>query len=270
LFQANEMQVLSIEADIDELQNDIEHYRDLVLDKHHEALSWETKYKLVEETLRWRKDEKAMESEIGQMKSEIHRMQIRYNHLKKAQDKLVQDLDLCILHREQIFHTANIKTALKASKQKKFQASLAQQKVENLQNKIKSLKHEIKRVEEGELADLINERDTLFKAVATMQNQLKQEAEDMKGICSRIEEEKLRKYFNLEQIVRKQQRSKYYRHLITSRVPPKITRSEISIEADIQKQMEINENMTELLQTLADEFPEISHWFNKIAQILRD
>ncbi|KRK05112.1 uncharacterized protein Dyak_GE29129, isoform C [Drosophila yakuba] len=111
-LKITELKILKLEGKIIELQNEIELYKDFVIDNHRETLSWETKYKMLEETIKWAKKERSVKGEIGLMKTEIHRMNIRYSQLKRAQESLVLDLEHCVMHREQIFVNASVKEHL--------------------------------------------------------------------------------------------------------------------------------------------------------------
>lgn len=48
------------------------------------------------------KEERKGGGDIGMMKSEIHKMEMRLSQLKKFQHKLIQDMEFCIGRREHI------------------------------------------------------------------------------------------------------------------------------------------------------------------------
>lgn len=266
------MNVLRLEEEINELQTDIEHHKDIVLDKHREALSWETKYKLIEETLRWRKEESSLDSELGTMRTEIHRMQIRHQQLKRAQEKLVGDLDHCVMHREQIFVLASTKEnqASKPSKVNKQTSTTVQYKINDLRNKLKQIQTEITMVSDQQRVQAQFEYQRIQEDIKKLRHEVEQETSQDKLIRAEIEQGMLLKYQNLENIIRKQNRAKSYRRLNASTQPLKLPRSEVAIQAQMQKQTEMNDQLTDVIQTINVEYPEKQSFFTKLLQILKD
>ncbi|KRF81690.1 coiled-coil domain-containing protein 40 [Drosophila virilis] len=265
-----EMSTLKLEKDINELLNEIELSKDLVLDYHREALSWETKHKLIEETIDWTKTERSLNGEIGAMKVEIHRMTIRFNQLKRAQEKLVQDLEHCVMHREQIFVNATVKEHVDAKKKKYKNASQAQMKLEEVRNKTKVIQNEITYLSENRLMSDINNIERMVYILRKTQNDLQEVTNKDAGIRAQIEEALLSKHANLEQIIRKQNRAKAFRRLSNLKGQHKIVRSESSIQTQFEGQTEMNDTLMEIVQTLSRDYPEKKSFFAKIIHFLKE
>lgn len=266
------MNVLKLEQDINELQCEIEHYKDVVLDKHRESLSWETKYKLIEETLRWRKEEGTLDSELGTMRTEIHRMQIRHQQLKRAQEKLIQDLDHCVMHREQISVSASNKQTLEQSKPTRTRQSTSsiQYKINDMRNKLKQLQSEICLLSDQQIVQVNIEYQRIEDEIKRLRSEIEQETSQDGQIRSNIESGLLLKHQNLENIVRKQNRAKSYRRLNASTQPLKLPRSEATILGQMQKQIEVNDHLTDAIQALYSDHPEKQSFFNRLLQILKN
>lgn len=264
------MSTLKLEKDINELLNEIELSKDLVLDRHREALSWETKHKLIEETIDWTKTERSLNGEIGAMKIEIHRMTIRLNQLKRAQEKLVQDLEHCVMHREQIFVNASVKEHVDAKKKKYKNASQAQIKLDEVRNKSKAIQNEIIFLSEKRITDNINNIERMVYILRKNQNDLKEVSSKDASIRAQIEDALLLKHFNLEQIIRKQNRAKAFRKLNQTKGQHKIVRSESSIEQQLQAQIEMNDTLMEIVQTLTNDYPEKKSFFSKLFNFLKE
>ncbi|ALC39178.1 l-2-41Ab [Drosophila busckii] len=265
-----EVDTLRLEKEIGELQNEIELNKDFVLDSHREALSWETKHKLIEETINWTKTEKSLNGEIGAMKIEIHRMNIRFNQLKRAQEKLVQDLEHCVMHREQIFVSATVKEHVDAKKKKLKNSSQAQVKLDELRNKAKSVQNEINFLSDKRLVDDISNIERMVYILRKIQIDLKQVTDKEESICAQIEEATLLKHANLEQIVRRQTRAKAFRRLSVSKSQQKPLRSESSMQLQLQNQIEMNDTLMEIVQTLTADYPDKKNFFTKVVHILRE
>ncbi|KAL9925049.1 lethal (2) 41Ab [Glossina fuscipes fuscipes] len=270
-LKTNEMNVLNLEEEINELHKEIGRYKDIVLDKHRECLSWETKYKLIEETLRWRKDESALESELGTMRNEIHRMEIRYQQLKRTQEKLIIDLEHAVMHREQIFMVATIKTNIESQEHRLKQSNQSlEQKLIAMRRKLKQTRRDLKQLAEHQIIDAQHERQQIKDDIKRLHAEMEQEAAEDKKTLQEIEQSLLKKHQNLEIIVRKQSRAKAYRRLTSSSQTVKPPRSESSMQAQKEKQTEINENLVEIIQAFMAETPEKTSFFMKLLQILRD
>ncbi|XP_068149439.1 LOW QUALITY PROTEIN: coiled-coil domain-containing protein 40 [Drosophila tropicalis] len=265
-----ELDLLNLEGDITEIQSEIELHKDLVIENHRECLSWETKYKLIEETIRWSKAERSVGGDIGVMKNEIHRMNIRYNQLRRAQEKLVQDLEHCVIHREQIFVNATVKEHIGAKLNKKNYSSQMQVKINEVRNKLKVVQNEITHLAERRLIDDVNNIERMIYMLRRIQNDLKDVNEEDCSIQVQIEDGTLLKHANLEQIIRKQNRSKAYSRLNFRKSQQKLPRSEITIQLHTDKQNDVNFTMLEMVQTLVMDYPEKKSFFNKVLHVLKN
>lgn len=99
----SELACLQIEADISDIEEDKVTLSKHVIEVNREYLEWEKKLQLVKETLSNVKEERSEGGEVGNMRQEIHKMQVIYSQLKRAQEKLIKDLDHCISRRESIY-----------------------------------------------------------------------------------------------------------------------------------------------------------------------
>ncbi|XP_034669435.1 coiled-coil domain-containing protein 40 [Drosophila subobscura] len=265
-----ELGILKLEGVISELRNTIELHKDLVIENHREALSWESKYKLLEETIRWSKTESSLNSEKGVMKTEIHRMNIRYIQLKRAQEKLVQDLEHCVMHREQIFVNATIKEHVKAKVIKLQTASQTQVRLDELRNRATLIHNEIAFLSETRLTDDVNKIERMIYMLRRIQSDLNNIIEDDANIRTQIENAHLSKHANLEKIIRKQTRAKAYRRLKQIKSIQSSVRSEMAVEQLSQKQSDMNSKLMELVQNLMIDYPTKIIFFTKINQILKE
>lgn len=141
----DEMSVIQLENELISISNEIVELKRAVLDRHHEALNWETKWKMIEEAKRQNDEEYAKSGEIGSMKMEIRRMEVRLGELKRAQEKLVADMELCVHHREHIFDQANMRNKLPHKKSKLVDTM--QYRFNQLQSKLIQVNGEVKEIE---------------------------------------------------------------------------------------------------------------------------
>ncbi|XP_055598841.1 coiled-coil domain-containing protein 40 [Uranotaenia lowii] len=260
-----EMTVLNLEQDLKDLGKEIDECKQEVLEKHREALSWETKYKMSAEAKKFKDDEAAQNSEIGIMKAEIHRMQVRYAQLKRMQEKLVSDLENTVHHREHIFDSVNAREKVYGSKFKT--KSTMQHKINELKNKLKLVFGEISDTEKN-LVEIDTAQKLLQADIENKKVQIDEEKIQTSLIKAEIEQATLLKQENLDYIVRHQYRARRYRSFTNANQLPKF-RNEILIQADLQRQREINESIVGIVENLIHDFP--AHKFNlsKILQTLK-
>lgn len=184
-LRVDERSLVELENELKNIENEIDGLKRVVLDKHNEALSWETKWKMVEQAKRQNDAEYAKSGEINAMKSEIHRMEVRYSELKRAQEKLVSDMELCVHHREHIFVQANMRSKLPHKKSKLIDTM--QYRVNELQSKLKQILSEINAIEkqtnsvlavqqslENDLQKISLEIDSEKAQYILMQNEIEQ------------------------------------------------------------------------------------------------
>ena len=70
------MDVIKLEYELVEIEEDSQSLTEELMEKNREALAWEAKWKLAEETKQNVNSEKSQGGEIGNMKMEIHRMNV--------------------------------------------------------------------------------------------------------------------------------------------------------------------------------------------------
>ena len=189
---------------------EIEDFKNQVKDKHYEALSWETKFKMALEAKKMRDDELAKCSEIGIMKSEIHRMEVKYAHLKKVQEKMVQALENSVYHRDHIYDAANVREK-KTGTNIKTQSNI-KHKLNEMQNKLKIINSELvatqRQFKEFQMREKEN-REEILKSEQDIQNEKMQDC----LLQTDIKQSVLLKQQNLENIVSRQKRAKRYKML---------------------------------------------------------
>nr|XP_040236568.2 coiled-coil domain-containing protein 40 [Anopheles coluzzii] len=260
-----EMAVLNLEQELKDLGKEIEDCKQEVLEKHREALSWETKCKMSSEAKKFKDEETTQNSEIGIMKAEIHRMQVRYGQLKRMQEKLVHDLENTVHHRENIFESVNAREKVFGGKFKT--RSTMQHKINELKNKLKVVFSEISQAEKS-LLEIDTAQKLLQAEIENKKHQIEEEKLQTNLIRAETEQASLLKQENLDYIVRHQYRARRYRALANAQQLPKF-RNEILIQADLQRQREVNENIAAVVETLQQDFPVQKYNLNKILQLLK-
>lgn len=261
-----EMTVMSLEQKLVDLGRELEDFKQMVKDKHYETLSWETKFKMAQEAKKMRDDELAKSSEIGIMKSEIHRMQVKYAQLKKVQEKMVQALEHSVYHRDHIYDAANMREKKTGSKVKT--QSNIKHKLNEMQNKLKIINSELSATQR-QFRDFECREAEIKEEIAAKEQDIQSEKVQDCLLQTEIEQSLLLKQQNLENIVKRQKRAKRYRVLQTCTYLPKMKPDAI-MEAELQRQEEIHENLVGILESLQRDFPAQKFAIEKIFQTLKN
>lgn len=260
-----EMEVLRIEQELCDLGQELLTFKEDVKTRHYETLSWETKFKMANEAKKMRDDELANCSEIGIMKAEIHRMEVRYAQIKKLQERMSIALENSVYHRDHIYDAANIrekKTGTKA----KTQSNL-KHKLNEMQNKLKIINTDLG-ASHRQLKEFEAREQEIKNQIAAKEQDIQNERMQDCLLQTEIEQSLLLKQQNLENIVRRQKRAKRYKTLQTCTYLPKM-KSEGVMEVELQRQEEIHENLVGILESLQRDFPTHKFAIDKIFQTLK-
>jgi coiled-coil domain-containing protein 40 len=261
-----ETNVIEMEQNLIELGQELDELKDEVKEKHYQALSWETKFKMATEAKKMRDEELANSSEIGIMKSEIHRMEMKYAQLKKTQERMVQALESSVHHRDHIYDAANTREKKTGTKIKTH--SNIKHKMSEMQNKLKIINGDLIATQR-QVLDIQRREEELKEEIASREQDIQTEQMQDCLLQTEIEQSLLLKQKNLETIVLSQKRVKRYKLLQTCTYLPKI-KSENAIEHEFERQEEIHENLVSILEKLQKDFPTHKFQIDKIYQTLRN
>lgn len=106
LLREHEMEAFELEQDLTKLEEEKERLFTVLHEAHDQNLQWEKKVHLAKEL----KDniKKEQETSLSGLKLAIHHMQVRFNELSRAQEKLMVDLERSIEHRDTIIQRADL------------------------------------------------------------------------------------------------------------------------------------------------------------------
>lgn len=132
-----EVECIRLESESEDLEKEKEQVSKELLDINRTVLAWEKKFQMANETKKSFEAEKGAEGEMGAMQNEIHRMTVRYGQLKRAQEKLSQDLQFTLIRRESFWLKAE--SSEKRTTGKAKNRIVVQHKLQTLRDKIKKL-----------------------------------------------------------------------------------------------------------------------------------
>ncbi|XP_049802004.1 coiled-coil domain-containing protein 40 [Schistocerca nitens] len=257
---------LQLEAEISDLVKEKADLAEMLLDNQRENLAWEKKVQMALETKHNIRMEKGTEGEIGAMKNEIHRMQVRYTQLCHAQEKLVQDLEHCVTRREAIVNGAIAKEKRSTRAIHNTKVSF-QKKLDDLRSKIKQKDSETRHAERTVIERKKRHEDVLQR-LTEKQAQLKQLEEVTQQIDKQLQDGQLQKHQNLELLVRRQRKAKMFGDVKAGK-HRLLYRTEHALDAETQRQKSINTDLISVVESLLSDFPALHYDLTKVLNTLR-
>lgn len=173
-----ELECIKLESTISDNEREKEQLSKDLIEISRDVMVWEKKFQMANETKKSIDEEKSAGGEIGAMQNEIHRMTVRYGQLKKAQDKLTQDLQYTLMRRENVWVAAE-------SAEKRFAMGKTKTKVA-LQRKIETIREKIKKCQQEKNA--IHEKiHNSNKLEDEMKEDIKYTTEEIEKISKEID-----------------------------------------------------------------------------------
>jgi predicted nucleic acid-binding Zn-ribbon protein len=214
-----------------------------------QIMLWEKKTQLARET------RTAVDSEVGQgemraMRSEIHRMQVRYSQLMKQQEKMIQDMEKAVSRRDTILTRGEAQSKMK--KKTMTKGTFERQMVE-MKKKIKQTINEANACD-SEIRTLREHQQTLSEQLEEKQvkcQQLQGVSDTLDGDIERCLEIKQK---NLSELLARQQRMKYYQQVKEGKYTM-LCRTPTALELESHKQDDRLQALTAIVDRLNTEFP---------------
>ncbi|XP_049823494.1 coiled-coil domain-containing protein 40 isoform X2 [Aethina tumida] len=260
-----ELECLRIQAETAELENEKVTLSKDLLDLNRQILEWEKKIIMTKETKENIKESQSESGELATMKSEVHRMKVRYSQLKKAQEKLVTDLEQCVVRRTSLFLLTD--AAEKKTGENKSKYTYAK-KIQDLSNKLKKTENEIEDVQR-QIDAINNEAESINKSKDDIDGdiaEIKKEAEQM---MKETETMKTNRQLKFELLLMQQKKLALYTELSKGRTPYTVCRTQEQLTSEYSKQKDVNNKLTKIVENLTSDFPDFSEVFTRIFNTLR-
>uniref|UniRef100_A0A8C8B1D3 Coiled-coil domain containing 40 n=1 Tax=Otus sunia TaxID=257818 RepID=A0A8C8B1D3_9STRI len=186
-----------------------------LLEAEHQIMLWEKKIQLARE-MRAAVDSETGQGEVQAMRTEIHRMQVRYGRLMKQQEKLIRDMEASVSRREAIAVRAEgqNKTDKKRVTKRDFHRGR-----EELRKKISETQKNTQGCNKT-LLELESTQASLSAAFSEKQQELLRLQAECHGLDSDAERLRDEKQWNLLEIVAYQTRQKHLQALKEGKYTP--------------------------------------------------
>ncbi|XP_016844861.1 coiled-coil domain-containing protein 40-like isoform X2 [Nasonia vitripennis] len=261
-----EMELIKLQTDIKHLHDEKVTLKQELKSAQQESLSWEKKVQLANETNKSYKEERNTGGDIAMMKSEIHKMEMRLSYLRKAQEKLVQDMEFCISRRDNIIDEAMAREK-KNPKSQHNQRIVLRKRLDDQKAKIKQITKETKQIE-NKIGNIDAEQKKLLDYLNEGQKLLRQNEDIVPDIEKQIMEAELIKHHNLEVLVRKQRKVSMLQDMKNGRYKP-VIKNEMALNEEWQNQQDVNNHLKIIMQQTEHDFPLLKNHIRKILLTLQ-
>ncbi|KAF6040311.1 CCDC40 [Bugula neritina] len=260
-----ELNSIQMQAKLDSLKEEKERLLNSLVESERQIMLWEKKTQLARET-RAAVDSEVGQGEISAMKSEIHRMEVRYAQLMRQQEKMIQDMEKAVSRRDTIVTRGDAQAKIAArskSKDKTVTKGTFQRQQAELKKKIKATIQDAQSCDD-ELQGLRNDQKQLGQMLETKQircRELESNADSLDGDIERQLEMKQR---NMADLVAKQQKTKYYMQ-IKDRKYKRLVKDDDLLESEKEKQIDKMQSLSNIVERLQEEFPHLQPHLRKVS-----
>ncbi|CAL1527056.1 unnamed protein product [Lymnaea stagnalis] len=248
-LQGAELESIQFQARLDGIKDEKERLLNSLVEAERQIMLWEKKTQLARET------RAAVDSEIGQgemraMRSEIHRMQVRYSQLMKQQEKMIQDMEKAVSRRDTILTRGDAQSKMK---KKVVTKGIFERQMGEIRKKIKQTIQEANACD-GEIQELRDHQQVMSEQLEQKQincQQLQGASDSLDGDIDRTMEIKQR---NLTELLARQQKMKYYQQVKEGKYIM-MCRTPSSLELESRKQEDRVQALSAIVDRLNSEFP---------------
>ncbi|XP_065223460.1 coiled-coil domain-containing protein 40-like [Planococcus citri] len=254
-LKESEQETLVTVEEIENLEKSKKSLEEKLLELQREDLEWEKKIKLANEMKRNIMQDESENGDIGTMKTEIHRMEIRYAQLKKAQESLVSDLESCVSKRDNIIgkniaKEKNEKNAIKVEK-------TLSTKIRNLQNKISKMEKELK-CRQDEYSTLEKENIHLMEKMKKAEMEIEDLQNADQEFDVKMKEALIQKQMNLEVLVAKQKFADFLYSVKAGKIKG-FNQNEEVVQNNYLKHQSFNSDLCNVLESLCNDYPNLKY-----------
>ncbi|XP_046960067.1 coiled-coil domain-containing protein 40 [Vanessa cardui] len=252
-----ETEIIQMEEDIEAFEKEKINLTQELDRVQREALIWQRKGMLAVDLKRNIQNAKSAAGEIGQMRAEIHRMEVRREQLRKTGEKLGEDLALYVTRRE----TALEKNRAAAAVEKAHGTSQTSQS--SYYHKLRLAKADVARVtkdlsdSKSQLEQLLKEQERVDREVAETSAANAQLEERIATLLQESREAEKQKQWLLERLVRSQRLGSELATAI-KRQSVRVKKPKSVVLSEYNQALALNERLNQIVTALANEYPHLN------------
>ncbi|KAM9211711.1 coiled-coil domain-containing protein 40-like [Leptosomus discolor] len=249
-LKAAEKESVEMQEKHSQLTEEKERLLNSLVEAEHQILLWEKKIQLTRE-MRAAVESESGHGELHAMRTEIHRMQVRYGQLMKQQEKMIRDMEASVSRREVI--------ALCGEGQNKRDKKLVPKSVfhckkQELRKKISKAQKNVQDCN-ATLLELESAQASLGAAFLEKQRELRRLGAECDGLDADAEARRNRKRRNLLEIVSYQTRRKHLQALKEGTYTP-LCRTEQAWRNEHQKLRHRLQTIDAIVQQIQQDHPQ--------------
>uniref|UniRef100_A0A8C4Y3Z7 Coiled-coil domain 40 molecular ruler complex subunit n=1 Tax=Gopherus evgoodei TaxID=1825980 RepID=A0A8C4Y3Z7_9SAUR len=257
-LKAAERESIEMQEKLDRLHEEKERLLNSLVEAEHQIMLWEKKIQLAKE-MRAAVDSETGQGEIRAMRTEIHRMQVRYSQLTKQQEKMIRDMEAAVSRRETIMIRGEGQSKMD---KKHFTKSDFHHKTQELRKKIK----ETQKVSRT-ITELENTQKSLSISLLEKQQQLSSLQAEADVLDADIEQLQDKKRWNLSEIVAYQNRQKHLQAVKDGKYTP-LCRTQQALQKEQQKQQDRLHTINVIIHQIQQEYPQYQRVLCWLSQAL--
>ncbi|XP_052261678.1 coiled-coil domain-containing protein 40-like isoform X2 [Dreissena polymorpha] len=254
----HEHESIELQQSLDGLKEEKERLLNSLVEAERQIMLWEKKTQLARET------RAAVDSEVGQgevraMKSEIHRMQVRYAQLMKQQEKMIQEMEKAVSRRDTIVTRGDAQTKMN---KKVLTKGTFERQMNETRKKIKQTIQEANSCD-SEIQQLREHQTQLSSQLEQGQvtvQELQGGSDSLDGDIDRLIEVKQK---NMTELLSRQQKMKYYQQAKDGKYT-RLCKSEASLESEYQKQVDRMQALSAIVDRLNQEYPHVQPTLRRV------
>ncbi|XP_026725208.1 coiled-coil domain-containing protein 40 [Trichoplusia ni] len=262
-----ETEIIQLEEEIEALDKEKMNLAQELDRVQREALIWQRKGILAVDLKKSIQGAKSSLGDIGQMRTEIHRMEVRREQLRRTSEKLAEDLALYVTRRD----TAIDKTRAAAAVEKSHASSGTSQS--NYHHKLRLAKADVARVTKdiaeakAHLEQLEQEQVRLDREVSETTTRNSQLEEHVADLIKETKETDRMKHWLLERVVRSQRLGSELAIAI-KRQTLRIRKPKETVIEEHNDAKGLNDRLRYIVDVLEKEYPHLDHKLESIKNTL--
>ncbi|CAI9742974.1 Hypothetical predicted protein [Octopus vulgaris] len=259
-LKEEKMNLVDLQTKLEQVKDEKEDFLQSIVETDQQIMLVERKIQILKET-RSAVDADFQQGEIRSMKSEIHRMEMRFSQLMRQQNHMIQDTERFLSRRDNIDTLGDIQQSRKALTKGKLNKILNETK-----KKIKQVQKE-----SGDFAqdieDLQQKQNICGDELEVLQvdcNALKATLDDT---TEHIEKSSNTKYRRMIDLLQQQRRNKYYQQVKDKRYKM-LCKSKAALHSEYTKHMNNLQTLMAIVEQICQEYPGIQKSLQRLLHVL--
>lgn len=189
-----------------------------------------------------------------------------FSQLKKAQEKLIKDLEHCVTRREAIFTIAEARQNRSKATEHKIRINYTR-KIDDIKNNIKQLETELNNVQD-KTKTLLSQKQVIEEEIENCKRDIDFSEKYSETLREEIENRKTNRQHKFEILLLMQRKLNVYRELVAKKQPFLHTKRE-NMQTEYTFHKDMNNRLCSIVQNLISDFPIYKSEFTRLYNTLK-